>query len=159
MIETHGRVDEQPPTAPLRFGIFLPPMHPTGQNPTLLLQRDLHLIEHLDELGYDEAWIGEHHSSGFETIASPEVFIAAAAGRRATAAHSSRDAAGSWPTNSTPSATTWDTSTCRSSAPVVSIVRLASIASSAPVVAGTSGRRRRSGPAARRAPGGGTAPG
>ena len=81
MIEIHGRIDEHAPTAPLRFGIFLPPMHPTGQNPTLLLQRDLELIEHLDALGYDEAWIGEHHSSGFETIASPEVFIAAAAER------------------------------------------------------------------------------
>ena len=33
----------------------------------------------LDRLGYDEAWIGEHHSGGFETIAAPEVFIAAAA--------------------------------------------------------------------------------
>jgi limonene 1,2-monooxygenase len=65
----------------LRFGIFLPPMHPVGQSPTLLMQRDLQLIEHLDALGYDEAWIGEHHSSGFETIASPEVFIAAAAER------------------------------------------------------------------------------
>jgi limonene 1,2-monooxygenase len=66
---------------PLRFGIFLPPMHPTGQNPTLSIRRDLELIEHLDRLGFDEAWIGEHHSSGFETIASPEVFIASAAER------------------------------------------------------------------------------
>ena len=66
---------------PLRFGIFLPPMHPVGQNPTLTMHRDLELMEHLDRLGFDEAWIGEHHSSGFETIASPEVFIAAAAGR------------------------------------------------------------------------------
>src|SRR4051812_17305778 len=65
----------------LRFGIFLPPMHPVGQNPTLTMQRDLELVQHLDALGYDEAWIGEHHSSGFETIASPEVFIAAAAQR------------------------------------------------------------------------------
>jgi limonene 1,2-monooxygenase len=81
MIEIHGRIDEHVPTRPLRFGIFLPPMHPLGQNPTLMLQRDLQLIEHLDALGYDEAWIGEHHSSGFETIASPEVFIAAAAER------------------------------------------------------------------------------
>ena len=60
---------------PLRFGIFLPPMHPVGQNPTLTLQRDVELIEHLDRLGFDEAWIGEHHSAGYETIASPEVFI------------------------------------------------------------------------------------
>jgi limonene 1,2-monooxygenase len=66
---------------PLRFGTFLAPFHPVGQNPTLALQRDLELIAHLDELGYDEAWIGEHHSAGFEIIASPEVFIAAAAER------------------------------------------------------------------------------
>jgi limonene 1,2-monooxygenase len=66
---------------PLRFGIFLAPFHPVGQNPTLALQRDLELIEHLDALGYDEAWIGEHHSAGLEIIASPEVFIAAAAER------------------------------------------------------------------------------
>lgn len=66
---------------PLRFGLFLPPMHPVGQNPTLNLHRDLELIEYLDHLGFDEAWIGEHHSSGFETIASPEVFIAMAAAK------------------------------------------------------------------------------
>jgi limonene 1,2-monooxygenase len=65
----------------LRFGIFLAPFHPAGENPTLALQRDLELIAHLDRLGYDEAWIGEHHSAGSEIIASPEVFIAAAAER------------------------------------------------------------------------------
>ena len=56
-------------------------MHRTGVNPTLALQRDLELMEHLDRLGYAEAWIGEHHSAGSELIASPEVFIAAAAER------------------------------------------------------------------------------
>jgi hypothetical protein len=60
---------------PLRFGIFMAPFHPVGQNPTLALERDLELIVRLDELGYDEAWIGEHHSAGLEIIASPEVFI------------------------------------------------------------------------------------
>ena len=65
----------------LRFGIFLPPMHKTGVNPTLALHRDLDLMVHLDQLGYAEAWIGEHHSAGSELIASPEVFIAAAAER------------------------------------------------------------------------------
>jgi len=68
----------------LKFGIFLAPFHPVGQNPTLALERDLQLIEHLDALGFDEAWIGEHHSAGFEIIASPEVFIAAAAARTRT---------------------------------------------------------------------------
>ncbi|OZM77595.1 LLM class flavin-dependent oxidoreductase [Pseudonocardia sp. MH-G8] len=65
----------------LRFGIFLAPFHPAGENPTSALQRDLQLVEHLDVLGYDEAWIGEHHSAGSEIIASPEIFIAAAAER------------------------------------------------------------------------------
>src|ERR1041384_6409626 len=65
----------------LRNGIFLAPFHPVDEDPTLCLQRDLELIEHLDRLGYDEAWIGEHHSAGYEIIAAPEVFIAAAAER------------------------------------------------------------------------------
>ncbi|MBN9794375.1 MULTISPECIES: LLM class flavin-dependent oxidoreductase [unclassified Pseudonocardia] len=65
----------------LRFGTFLAPFHKPGQNPTLALQRDLELVEHLDALGYDEAWIGEHHSAGSEIIASPEIFMAAAAER------------------------------------------------------------------------------
>ena len=67
----------------LKFGIFLAPFHPVGQSPTLALERDLQLIEHLDRLGFDEAWFGEHHSAGYEIIASPEVFIAAAAARTA----------------------------------------------------------------------------
>jgi limonene 1,2-monooxygenase len=68
-------------TWPLKFGIFLAPFHPVGQNPTLALERDLDLLVHLDSLGFDEAWIGEHHSAGYEIIASPEVFIATAAER------------------------------------------------------------------------------
>jgi limonene 1,2-monooxygenase len=65
----------------MRFGLFMAPFHPTGQNPTLALERDLELLEHLDHLGFHEAWIGEHHSGGYEIISSPEVFIAAAAQR------------------------------------------------------------------------------
>jgi len=61
---------------PLSFGTFLAPFHPVGQNPTLALERDLELIVRLDQLGFDEAWIGEHHSAGYEIIASPEVVIA-----------------------------------------------------------------------------------
>jgi limonene 1,2-monooxygenase len=65
----------------LRFGIFMAPFHPAGENPTLALERDLDLIAHLDKLGYDEAWIGEHHSAGSEIIAAPDIFIATAAER------------------------------------------------------------------------------
>lgn len=69
------------PRPRLRFGIFLAPFHPVEENPTLALQRDLELLEWLDQLGFDEAWIGEHHSAGYEIISSPELFIAAAAER------------------------------------------------------------------------------
>ncbi len=65
----------------MTFGIFLAPFHRIGENPTLALARDMELIEWLDHLGYDEVWVGEHHSAGWELIASPEVFIAAAAER------------------------------------------------------------------------------
>ncbi|KZS60345.1 LLM class flavin-dependent oxidoreductase [Mycobacterium ostraviense] len=67
--------------AKLRFGYFIAPFHRAGTNPTLALQRDLAFVEHLDALGFDEAWIGEHHSAGSEIISSPEIFIAAAAER------------------------------------------------------------------------------
>ena len=65
----------------LRFGVFMAPFHRLGENPTYGMARDLELVEWLDRLGYDEAWIGEHHSAGWETIAAPEIFIAAAAER------------------------------------------------------------------------------
>jgi limonene 1,2-monooxygenase len=62
----------------LRTGIFLAPFHALGENPTLAIERDMELVEHLDRLNYHEAWIGEHHSGGFEIIACPEMFIAGA---------------------------------------------------------------------------------
>ena len=61
----------------MNFGVFLAPHHPTGENPTLQLQRDLRLATLLDELGFDEFWVGEHHSGGWETIASPEMMLSA----------------------------------------------------------------------------------
>ena len=64
--------------ARLQFGTFLAPHHPLGEHPTLLFQRDIDFVTHLDRLGFDEFWCGEHHSSGWETIASPEMFLAAA---------------------------------------------------------------------------------
>ena len=65
----------------LRFGAFIAPFHPVNENPARAVERDFELVEWMDALGYDEAWIGEHHSGGYELIASPEVFIAAAAER------------------------------------------------------------------------------
>jgi limonene 1,2-monooxygenase len=67
--------------ARLGFGAFLAPHHPIGEHPMLQFRRDLDLVELLDTLGYDEFWCGEHHSSGWEMIASPEMFLAAAGER------------------------------------------------------------------------------
>jgi limonene 1,2-monooxygenase len=65
----------------LRTGVFLAPFHSLAENPLLAFDRDMDLLIHLDRLNYHEAWIGEHHSGGFEIIACPEMFIAAAAER------------------------------------------------------------------------------
>jgi len=63
----------------MRFGAFVAPFHPLDENPLFWIDRDLELAMWMDQLGYDEFWMGEHHSGGYEINASPEVFIAAAA--------------------------------------------------------------------------------
>lgn len=68
----------------LRFGLFIPPHTPPDEHPLLAYEHDLDLVEWADKLNYDEAWIGEHHSGGWETTASPELFIAGAAQRTRT---------------------------------------------------------------------------
>ena len=65
----------------MRFGAFLAPFHDPRENPTLALERDLDLIALMDRLGYDEVWVGEHHSTGWEYISAPEIFLAVAAER------------------------------------------------------------------------------
>jgi len=65
----------------IKVGIFSPPHHPNREDVTLTMQRDFKLVEWLDELGYSEYWVGEHHSGGMQIYSSPELFIAAAAER------------------------------------------------------------------------------
>ncbi|GAA4475539.1 LLM class flavin-dependent oxidoreductase [Rhodococcus olei] len=65
----------------MKFGAFLAPYHPLDADPALQLRRDIDLMEHLDHLGFDEAWMGEHHSTGAEIVPAPDLFIAAAAER------------------------------------------------------------------------------
>ncbi len=64
----------------MRFGIFMAPFHPmAGQDPVSCIQRDLETVQLLDRLGYDEVWVGEHHSAGTEIIPDPFMFICYAA--------------------------------------------------------------------------------
>jgi limonene 1,2-monooxygenase len=69
----------------LRSGIFMAPFHNHDENPTLSIERDLELLEHLDRLNYHEAWIGEHHSGGFELIAAAHAAYPARHRRRVIA--------------------------------------------------------------------------
>ena len=62
----------------LGFGIFLAPFHPLHEDPTAALDRDMQLVEHLDQLGYDEAWIGEHFTAAWEPCPAPDLLIARA---------------------------------------------------------------------------------
>lgn len=60
-----------------KLGVFLSPVHETGQDPHLALRRDIELVQRLDELNFDEAWFGEHHSLGWGLTGAPETVIAA----------------------------------------------------------------------------------
>lgn len=63
----------------LEHGLFMAPYHDIDESPTIALRRDLELVAWCESLGFKEAWFGEHHSTGWETICSPELMIAAAA--------------------------------------------------------------------------------
>jgi limonene 1,2-monooxygenase len=65
----------------MKFGFFMMPSHHHTENPTLAFERDLELIEYAESLGFDEFWVGEHHTGGWETIPAPDIFLAAAATR------------------------------------------------------------------------------
>jgi limonene 1,2-monooxygenase len=65
----------------LNFGTFISPIHSPDEDPNLAIHRDIELIQYMEQLGYDEAWMGEHHSTGWEYISSPEMFLAYAAAK------------------------------------------------------------------------------
>lgn len=65
----------------LEHGLFIAPYHDVTESPTVGLRRDVEIVEWAEQLGFAEAWFGEHHSTGWEIIGSPELMIAAAAER------------------------------------------------------------------------------
>ncbi|MCC6178882.1 MAG: LLM class flavin-dependent oxidoreductase [Chloroflexi bacterium] len=62
----------------MRYGYFMMPLHPPGSDPARTLEADLAQIDRLDELGFEEAWIGEHFTAEWENIPAPDIFIGAA---------------------------------------------------------------------------------
>ena len=65
----------------MELGYFAMPLHPPGSDFTQTIRDDMEQIVLLDSLGYREAWIGEHFTSAWENIPSPELFIAEALAR------------------------------------------------------------------------------
>lgn len=65
----------------MKFGSFIAPHFPSDEHPTLAIEEDMDRVVWLEKMGFDEAWIGEHHSGGWEINGSPELFAAAVSQR------------------------------------------------------------------------------
>ena len=63
----------------MKFSFFMMPLHRPSENPALAFDRDISLIHLADALDFDEFFIGEHHSGGWETMPAPEMVLAKAA--------------------------------------------------------------------------------
>jgi alkanesulfonate monooxygenase SsuD/methylene tetrahydromethanopterin reductase-like flavin-dependent oxidoreductase (luciferase family) len=60
----------------MKLGYFMMPLHHVDRNYHETLQEDMEAVIYADELGYSEAWVGEHYSSAVEQITSPLMFHA-----------------------------------------------------------------------------------
>jgi len=60
----------------LRFGVFSMPAFRPSANWYLRHQQIIDLAEHIEELGFDEYWVGEHHSGGVESVPQPDTLLA-----------------------------------------------------------------------------------
>ena len=64
----------------LGFGMFLMPVHDPNKPLVQCYDEDLELAQRCEQLGFTDFWVGEHHSSTYENIVMPEIFIAKAFG-------------------------------------------------------------------------------
>jgi len=60
------------------FGLFMMPLHPPRRSFADSYDRDTALLVQADQLGYHEAWIGEHITETWENAPVPELLIAKA---------------------------------------------------------------------------------
>jgi alkanesulfonate monooxygenase SsuD/methylene tetrahydromethanopterin reductase-like flavin-dependent oxidoreductase (luciferase family) len=60
----------------MRLGYFTMPMHPQGRSPTETLQEDRQSIILADQLGFHDAFVGEHLTEKTENIVSSMLFLA-----------------------------------------------------------------------------------
>jgi alkanesulfonate monooxygenase SsuD/methylene tetrahydromethanopterin reductase-like flavin-dependent oxidoreductase (luciferase family) len=62
----------------MKLGYFSMPSHPPERGLKEGHDWDLQVLRWLDELGFDEAWIGEHHTAPWEPHPAPDLLIAQA---------------------------------------------------------------------------------
>ena len=62
----------------MKFGLFMMPLHPPRRSYADSYDRDIELIVQADQLGYTEAWIGEHITETWENAPVPELLMAKA---------------------------------------------------------------------------------
>ncbi len=61
----------------MELGYFSMPSHPPERDLKQGFEFDLDVIRWLDELGYQEAWIGEHHTAPWEPHPAPDLLVSA----------------------------------------------------------------------------------
>jgi alkanesulfonate monooxygenase SsuD/methylene tetrahydromethanopterin reductase-like flavin-dependent oxidoreductase (luciferase family) len=62
----------------MELGLFVMPNHPPERSPYDGAQWDLQVLQWADELGYKEAWLGEHFTVRWEPSPAPDLLIAQA---------------------------------------------------------------------------------
>ena len=60
----------------MKLGIFMMPVHPLHRNPTETLKEDRETVILADQLGYHDAFIGEHLTDQAENITNSLLFLA-----------------------------------------------------------------------------------
>ncbi len=64
----------------MKHAMFVMPIHDPHKPPAQCYDEDLELAVQCERLGFSDFWVGEHHSSTYENIVMPEIFIAKALG-------------------------------------------------------------------------------
>ena len=59
----------------MKLGTFMMPLHPPEKDRTACFAEDVDFIVLADQLGYTEAWIGQHHTVAWEPIPANDLFI------------------------------------------------------------------------------------
>ena len=62
----------------MELGYFAMPAHPPERELRQGFEWDLQVLRWLDELGFVEAWVGEHHNVPWEPLSAPDLLLAQA---------------------------------------------------------------------------------